>query len=149
MWQDTPIGSGPLVWYQMFEYAVSHWLQKAAEHMFGCVLCSPGCFSLFRAKALRDTNVMHKYATKPTEAIHYLQYDQGEDRWLCTLLLQQRWLVEYCAASDAYTHCPESFEEFYTQRRRWGPSRVARWSGFGLMSGFRVKNFNITVYRKG
>lgn len=120
-----PIGSGPLVWYQMFEYAVSHWLQKAAEHMYGCVLCSPGCFSLFRAKALRDTNVMHKYTTKPTEAIHYLQYDQGEDRWLCTLLLQQGWRVEYCAASDAYTHCPESFEEFYTQRRRWGPSTIA------------------------
>ena len=26
--------------------------------------------------------------------------------------------------------------------------RVARWSGFGLMSGFRVKNFNIKIYRK-
>ena len=36
-----------------------------------------------------DDNVMKKYATVPTEASHYLQYDQGEDRWLCTLLLQQ------------------------------------------------------------
>lgn len=43
-----PIGSGPMVWYQKFEYAVGHWLQKAAEHKLGCVLCSPGCFSLFR-----------------------------------------------------------------------------------------------------
>jgi len=120
-----PIGSGPMVWYQMFEYAISHWLQKAAEHVFGCVLCSPGCFSLFRAKALMSDNVMNKYATKPTEAIHYVQYDQGEDRWLCTLLLQQGWRVEYCAASDAYTHCPEDFGEFYTQRRRWGPSTMA------------------------
>lgn len=31
---------------------------------------------------------MAKYATKSTEARHYIQYDQGEDRWLCTLLLQ-------------------------------------------------------------
>ena len=37
-------------WYQMFEYAIGHWLQKATEHVLGCVLCSPGCFSLFRAK---------------------------------------------------------------------------------------------------
>ena len=47
-----PIGSGLMPWYQKFEYAVGHWLQKATEHMIGCVLCSPGCFSLFRAKGL-------------------------------------------------------------------------------------------------
>lgn len=45
-----PVGSGFMYWYQKFEYAIGHWLQKATEHMIGCVLCSPGCFSLFRAK---------------------------------------------------------------------------------------------------
>lgn len=120
-----PVGSGPMAWYQMFEYAVGHWLQKATEHMIGCVLCSPGCFSLFRAKALMDDNVMRKYTTMSEEARHYVQYDQGEDRWLCTLLLQRGYRVEYCAASDAYTHCPEGFGEFYNQRRRWAPSTMA------------------------
>ena len=61
------------------------------------------------------------------EARHYVQYDQGaetrskrrgryliemilgEDRWLCTLLLQEGYRVEYCAASDALTYAPESF----------------------------------------
>jgi chitin synthase len=33
----------------------------------------------------------------------------GEDRWLCTLLLQEGYRVEYCAASDALTYAPESF----------------------------------------
>ncbi|RWS27637.1 chitin synthase 1-like protein, partial [Leptotrombidium deliense] len=84
-----PVGTGPMVWYQKFEYAVGHWLQKATEHMIGCVLCSPGCFSLFRAKALMDDNVMRRYTTRSDEALHYVQYDQGEDRWLCTLLLQR------------------------------------------------------------
>lgn len=56
-----------MAWYQVFEYAISHWLQKATEHVFGCVLCSPGCFSLFRASALVDLNVMQKYTTKPSE----------------------------------------------------------------------------------
>ncbi|RXN14958.1 putative vertebrate CG2666-PC-like protein [Labeo rohita] len=120
-----PTGTGPMVWYQKFEYAVGHWLQKTAEHVFGCVLCSPGCFSLFRGAALMDDNVMKRYTTKPTEASHYVQYDQGEDRWLCTLMLQQGWRVEYNAASDAYTNAPQDFKEFYNQRRRWGPSTMA------------------------
>ncbi|XP_063051997.1 chitin synthase chs-2 [Engraulis encrasicolus] len=120
-----PTGTGPMVWYQKFEYAVGHWMQKTAEHVMGCVLCSPGCFSLFRATALMDDNVMKKYTTKASEAGHYVQYDQGEDRWLCTLLLQQGWRVEYNAASDAYTNAPQDFKEFYNQRRRWGPSTMA------------------------
>ncbi|CAC5366537.1 CHS1 [Mytilus coruscus] len=120
-----PIGTGPMIWYQKFEYAVSHWLQKATEHMIGCVLCSPGCFSLFRASALMDDNVMRKYTSISTEARHYVQFDQGEDRWLCTLLLQQGYRVEYSAAADALTYAPEGFDEFYNQRRRWSPSTMA------------------------
>lgn len=66
-----------MAWYQVFEYAIGHWLQKATEHMIGCVLCSPGCFSLFRGKALMDDNVMKRYTLKSDEARHYVQYDQG------------------------------------------------------------------------
>ncbi|KAJ8359914.1 hypothetical protein SKAU_G00164390 [Synaphobranchus kaupii] len=120
-----PTGMGPMVWYQKFEYAVGHWLQKTAEHVFGSVLCSPGCFSLFRGSALMDDNVLKRYTTTSTRASEYVQYDQGEDRWLCTLLLQQGWRVEYNAASDAYTNAPQEFKEFYNQRRRWGPSTLA------------------------
>ncbi|GBM44934.1 Chitin synthase chs-2 [Araneus ventricosus] len=120
-----PVGTGMMVYYQKFEYAIGHWLQKATEHMIGCVLCSPGCFSLFRAEALMENNIIRTYASKSKEAIEYVQFDQGEDRWLCTLLLQRGYRVEYSAASDAYTHCPETFAEFYTQRRRWAPSTMA------------------------
>uniref|UniRef100_A0A672R8E9 chitin synthase n=1 Tax=Sinocyclocheilus grahami TaxID=75366 RepID=A0A672R8E9_SINGR len=120
-----PTGMGPMVWYQKFEYAVGHWLQKTAEHVFGSVLCSPGCFSLFRGSALMDDNVLKRYTTKASRASEYVQYDQGEDRWLCTLLLQQGWRVEYNAASDAFTNSPQEFKEFYNQRRRWGPSTLA------------------------
>ncbi|XP_076442789.1 chitin synthase chs-2-like [Babylonia areolata] len=120
-----PIGTGLMVWYQKFEYAVSHWLQKATEHVFGCVLCSPGCFSLFRASALMDDNVLRRYTKLATRARHAVQYDMGEDRWLCTLLLQQGWRVEYAAAADALTFCPDDFGEFFKQRRRWTPSTMA------------------------
>ena len=120
-----PTGGGFMQWYQMFEYAIGHWLQKATEHVLGCVLCSPGCFSLFRGKAIMSDNVMRTYTTVATEPRHFVQYDQGEDRWLCTLLLQQGWRVEYSAASDSFTACPEGFDEFYNQRRRWMPSTLA------------------------
>ncbi|KAH8404445.1 hypothetical protein KR222_002050, partial [Zaprionus bogoriensis] len=120
-----PVGRGPMVWYQKFEYAIGHWLQKATEHVIGCVLCSPGCFSLFRASALMENSVMKRYTLLSSEAMKMVQYDQGEDRWLCTLLLKQGSRVEYCAASDAFTHSPEYFNEFYNQRRRWVPSTLA------------------------
>ena len=71
--------AGPMVWYQVFEYAVGHWFQKATEHVLGCVLCSPGCFSLFRGSALLDDNVMKRYTTRPTAAVEFVQYDQGTD----------------------------------------------------------------------
>ena len=69
---------GAVVWLQIFEYAIVHWLQKATEHVFGCVLCSPGCFSLFRGSALMDDNVMKKYTLPPTEPIHHLMFDRGK-----------------------------------------------------------------------
>ena len=69
-----------------------------------------------------DENVMHTYTTVASQPKHFVQYDQvalikveklspilnqGEDRWLCTLLLKQGWRVEYSAASDSFTACPE------------------------------------------
>lgn len=66
---------GPMIWYQKFEYAASHWLQKSTEHVFGCCLCSPGCFSLFRGSALNK--VLDIYSTKPESSLHHIQYDLG------------------------------------------------------------------------
>ncbi|XP_065196251.1 uncharacterized protein LOC135827718 isoform X2 [Sycon ciliatum] len=118
-----PTGSGPLVWYQVFDYAIGHWFQKTAEHVIGSVMCCPGCFSVFRCRALQD--VLHIYATKVEHATEFLTKDMGEDRWLCTLLVEKGWQLVYCAASENHTFCPDNFEEFYKQRRRWIPSTLA------------------------
>ncbi|VDP06157.1 unnamed protein product [Soboliphyme baturini] len=132
-----PVGRGIIVWYQKFEYAIAHWFQKATEHVFGCVLCSPGCFALFRASALMDDNVIKKYTKMPIEPRHFVQYDQGEDRWLSTLLLKQGYRIEYAAASDAKTYAPEGFNEFFNQRRRWTPSSIA--NTLDLLSDYKVQ----------
>lgn len=39
--------------------------------------------------------------------------------------VQSGWRIEYCAASENETYCPEEFEEFYKQRRRWIASTLA------------------------
>ena len=49
----------------------------------------------------------------------------GEDRWLCTLMIERGWRLDYCASAAVTTYCPEGFNEFFKQRRRWGPSRLA------------------------
>ena len=129
-----PLGSGPVVWYQKFDYAIGHWFQKAAEHILGSVLCCPGCFSVFRVSALNsvlhvDTStsktVLDTYSSNVEDGFDFLTKDMGEDRWLCTLLIEAGWRLKYCAVSQNYTYCPETFEEFYKQRRRWIPSTIA------------------------
>ena len=44
---------------------------------------------------------------------------------MCTLLLQQGHRIDYCAGADALTFAPETFNEFFNQRRRWAPSTLA------------------------
>ena len=121
-----PKGSGPVYWYQVFDYAIGHWFQKPAEHILGCVLCSPGCFSVFRCEALEE--VLDTYSSEVTGALEFLMKDMGEDRWLCTLLIKAGWRLEYCAISEDQTYCPVEFGEFFKQRRRWIPSTIANLS---------------------
>ncbi|KAI3387050.1 hypothetical protein SNEBB_001269 [Seison nebaliae] len=119
-----PIGFGPMIWYQKMEYALNYWLQKTTEHTLGCVFCATGCFSLFRGSALLDDNVLRTVADNCETAEDYILNDMGEDRWLSRLLVERGYKIEYCAASDAYTHAPETFTEYFQQRRRWIPSTL-------------------------
>lgn len=125
-----PLGYGPVYWFQVWEYAIGHWLQKATEDVLGSVLCSPGCFSLIRADSLihdvdsKPNSIITKYMQRPKTALEWIQWNMGEDRWMCTLLLERGWRIEYVALSDALTYAPTDFNEFFEQRRRWGPSTV-------------------------
>lgn len=140
-----PTGTGYLYWFQKFEYAFGHWFLKSSEHVFGAVLCSPGCFSLLRGRAVMDDNVLKSLTKVPSRPEDYILHNQGEDRWLCVLLLQQGWRVEFSAACDSYTACPVTFKEFYNQRRRWNPSTL--FHNFNLIKDARrltAKNADIS-----
>ncbi|KAI9554330.1 hypothetical protein GHT06_019602 [Daphnia sinensis] len=124
--RSHPTGSaGAMVWYQMLEYAIGFWLLKPTEDILGSVLGAAGCFSLIRGSVLLDEEIMNKFAAVSWKGHHIIQRDQGEDRWLCTLLIKRGYRVAYSANSYAYTHCPETFAEFYNQRRRWALSLFA------------------------
>ena len=70
----------------------------------------------------------------------------GEDRWLCTLMIERGWRLDYCASSSCYTYCPDNFDEFFKQRRRWGPSTLANQIVLIQKQGnIRKKNDDITV----
>ena len=65
---------------------------------------------------------MAMYKSQADSASSKLMYDQGEDRWLCTLILLSGGRIEYEAGSHCLTYAPEDLPTFYKQRRRWGPS---------------------------
>ena len=112
-----PTGSGPLVWYQQFENSLVYWFQKVAEQIIGCVLSSPGQFSVYRVKALQE--VLREYKTEAITAKGYLMKDLGEDRWLSSLFIKKGWLLEYTDLAYIKTTCPDLYTHFILQRRRW------------------------------
>jgi chitin synthase len=135
-----PKGSGPLVWYQDFEYASGHWFQKVTEHALGTVLCCPGCFSMYRLEALNM--IKKKYSGTAADAMDYLQMDMGEDRWMCTLMVRKGLTLKYVAAAVAETFAPEDFVTFFEQRRRWVPSTQANIYQLMMVGGHVMSKYN-------
>ena len=120
-----PAGSGVLEIFQRYEYGFQHCLSKTTEGALGSIFCVPGCFSVLRGKALLNANILKKFASEAVKPAHFLKYDQGEDRWMTTLLLKEGWRAEYFSLCTVYTTCPDTIEDFYKQRRRWNNSIVA------------------------
>jgi len=133
-----PIGDGPLAWFQNFEYFSAHIFNKTTEFMLGTVLCLPGCYSIYRFSNLQE--IMRIYRTGCSQALDLLTRQQGEDRWLTTLLTFRGHRLGYLSITEALTHCPTSFDGLMVQRRRWITSSFANlWclltSGSKLRSG--------------
>ena len=86
------------------------------------------------------------------EPTDFLKKDMGEDRWLCTLLVEKGWRLEYCAVSENTTFCPDNFDEFFKQRRRWIPSTLANLSmcvqhGTAIIANNNHVGFGFILYQ--
>ncbi|KAI8522051.1 hypothetical protein Bbelb_018050 [Branchiostoma belcheri] len=134
------MGSGFVYWLQLFDYAVGHWFQKidnnalADSPVVRSVMTSRAHQkwpkdvtshrqSVYRCKAVRKC--VETYSSKTEQAKDFLMKDMGEDRWLCTLMIEKGWRLVYTSIADDSTFVPETVKEFFNQRRRWGPSTVA------------------------
>ncbi|XP_014679110.1 PREDICTED: chitin synthase 6-like [Priapulus caudatus] len=117
-----PTGSGLVLWFQAVEYAISHWLYKSTEALVGNVLCCPGCFTMYRASALNSNDLLTSYASNTKNAIDHLMQDQGEDRWLTTLVLKSGYQTSY-AQMHGLIPCARFPSPSYksSNSRRWYP----------------------------
>lgn len=111
------VRSHPIVWLQNFEYARDFLMGKSAQNIIGSVMCCPGCFSLYRFEALNDC--IETYCMPTSSMSDVFTKDNGEDRWICTLMMKSGWTLRYSSRGYNTTFCPEETEEFMKQRRRW------------------------------
>ncbi|OQV22974.1 hypothetical protein BV898_03025 [Hypsibius exemplaris] len=145
-----PVGTGPLVWYQMFEYSMRYWLDMATEHMLGSLLRIRTGFTMFRASALMDDNVVKKFAMIPEDSKEFVQFRLGNEQWLCSLLVKQGYKVEYCAAVDASIHVPETFSAYIKESQREIPLQMAAMADIVCnYSNVLTCNENITIIYVG
>ena len=122
----------------VFEYYISHHLNKAFESMFGGVTCLPGCFSMYRIKAPKgDSGYWVPILANPDRVEHYSEnvVDTlhkknllllGEDRYLTTLMLKtfpKRKMI-FCPQAVCKTVVPDTFKVLLSQRRRWINSTI-------------------------
>lgn len=123
---------------QVFEYYISHHLNKAFESIFGGVTCLPGCFCIYRLKApkgaagywvpiIASPDIVDAYSENVTDTLHKKNLLLlGEDRYLTTLMLKtfpKRKLL-FVPQAVCKTFVPEEFGVLLSQRRRWINSTI-------------------------
>ena len=136
---ETQIANKTSSWVttiQVFEYFISHHLNKAFESIFGGVTCLPGCFCMYRIKApkqggwvpiLASTDIHDFYSENVTDTLHKKNLLLlGEDRYLTTLLLKTfpKRKMMFVPSATCQTLVPDAFSVLLSQRRRWINSTV-------------------------
>ncbi|TPX35051.1 chitin synthase [Synchytrium microbalum] len=121
---------------QVFEYYLSHHLNKAFESVFGEVTCLPGCFCMYRIKApkgdtwvpvLINPDIVEVYSENIVDTLHKKNLLLlGEDRFLTTLMLRAFPTRKLMFVPRAYckTTVPAEFKVLLSQRRRWINSTI-------------------------
>ena len=138
---ETKIANKADTWVtaiQVFEYYISHHQAKAFESVFGSVTCLPGCFSIYRIKAPKDSDgywvpilanpdIVERYSDNVTDSLHKKNLLLlGEDRYLSSLMLRtfpKRKQV-FVPKAACKTIVPDEFKVLLSQRRRWINSTV-------------------------
>lgn len=97
-------------WFAFFQ-------ERAAQSLFGMVLCCSGPFTAYR-KDLID-QVKDKYIN---EKFMGVLCTFGDDRHLTNLILQLKRKAVFAPYATAYTYVPDTFHGFVKQQVRWSKS---------------------------
>ncbi len=98
---------------QAVRYYIAFRVMKAAESVFGCVTCCPGCFSAYRREA-----IMPKLDWWENQRFLGVPSTFGDDRSLTNCVLRD-WRVTYQHTAHAVTIVPTGFYKFLRQQARW------------------------------
>ncbi|ORY01252.1 hypothetical protein K493DRAFT_209876 [Basidiobolus meristosporus CBS 931.73] len=119
---------------QVYEYFISHHLNKAFESLFGSVTCLPGCFCMYRFRTptknqplLVANAVIEDYSENKVDTLHKKNLlSLGEDRYLTTLMLKHFNYnkMTFTPAAKCQTNAPDTWSVLLSQRRRWINSTV-------------------------
>jgi hyaluronan synthase len=91
--------------------------ERAAQSLFGTVLCCSGPLAAYRNSIIQD--VKEAYVTERFLG-EYCTY--GDDRHLTNLVLEQGYTVHYERRAKAWTHVPQKIKPWLKQQTRWNRS---------------------------
>lgn len=95
-----------LTWSQALEYVAGIEIIRRAFDFFGSITIVPGALGAFRKTALEDVGTYHKDTLV-------------EDFDATIKVLKSGFVISGSTRSTAYTEAPQSFHDFYKQRKRW------------------------------
>lgn len=98
---------------QDVRYFFSYKIMKAAESVYGCVSCLPGCFSAYRRAC-----VLHVLDEWMHEKVFGREGNYGDDRSLTNLVLRD-YQILYDDEALATTIAPERWRVYTRQQARW------------------------------
>jgi len=91
--------------------------ERAAQSLFGTVLCCSGPLAAYRNSIIQ--NVKEAYVSERFLG-EYCTY--GDDRHLTNLILEQGYTVHYERRAKAWTHVPQKLKPWLKQQTRWNRS---------------------------
>jgi hyaluronan synthase/N-acetylglucosaminyltransferase len=99
--------------------------ERAAQSLFGVVMCCSGPFSAYRRSFLDS---MSEYYLAQRFLGQVCTF--GDDRHLTNLALRTGWKVRFVPDAEAHTIVPETLKQYFRQQVRWNKSfyREALWT---------------------
>jgi hyaluronan synthase len=115
---------------------------RASQSMYGCVTCTPGALSAYRARALKPILKEWRHQT-----FLGLPANIGEDRALTNLVLRQGYFTVYQRSALVYTKVPETYRGLVRMYLRWDRSNFREnWVQLKfIFSNYRKKHWLLPI----